>query len=326
MFATRSIGIRALSLFWQLVIVTITFWGWLFVWQNSALEQTADMRRYVVYYEFLMIGVVSGFGNKSDLGETKKDWILANKKSLRQVFFALFGIFFVVFAIKDDGISRSFIFSYLPFLYASLLYTNYWLSHSIGQWAFSGDRQERAALVGTVETVGRIQAWLERKHSMGMKTVGLVCPEIASSPDSAWPILGTLDDIGDILRNKSITQLIVLNLSLGSERLRQITQLCEDAAVRLVVLHDLNSYFNHNTVVFEDDGIRFIGLRDEPLESPLNRFIKRLFDLAIATPVILFILPPVSLVVWCIHRLHSPGPLIFKQVRNGMLGKPFEIF
>ena len=326
MFATRSIGIRALSLFWQLVIVTATFWGWLFVWQNSAFDESANVQRYVVYYEFLMIGVVFGYGNKPENGEVKKDWLSANKRSLRQTFFALFSVFLVVFAVKDAGISRSFIFSYLPFLYGSLLFTNYWLFLSIGQWAFSGDRQERAALVGTIETVEQIQPWLERKQLMGMKTVGLVCPESASTMDSLWPILGTLDEIGDILRTKSITQLIVLNLSLGSERLRQITQLCEDAAVRLVVLHDLNSYFNHNTVVFEDDGVRFIGLRDEPLESPLNRFVKRLFDLAISLPVILFILPPVCLVVWCIHRLNSPGPLIFKQVRNGMLGRPFEIY
>ncbi|HWD91551.1 MAG TPA: sugar transferase [Verrucomicrobiae bacterium] len=326
MFATRSIGIRALSLFWQLVIITATFWGWLFVWQNSVFDKSPEFQRYIVYYEFLMIGVVFGFGNKPENGEVKKDWILANRRSLRQAFFALFGVLVIVFAAKDAGISRSFILSYLPVLYGSLLFSNYWLSLSIGQRAFSGDRQERAALVGTLETVGRIQPWLERKQSMGMKTVGVVCPDTASPADSLWPILGNLDEMADVLRNNSITQLIVLNLSLGSERLREITQLCEDAAVRLVVLHDLNSYFNHNTVVFEDDGVRFIALREEPLESPLNRFIKRLFDLAVAVPVIVFILPPACILVWCIQRLHSPGPLVFKQVRNGMLGRSFEIY
>jgi putative colanic acid biosynthesis UDP-glucose lipid carrier transferase len=118
----------------------------------------------------------------------------------------------------------------------------------------------------------------------------------------------------------------VLNLSIGSVRLREITQLCEDAAVRLVVLHDLQPYFNHKTVVFEDDGVRFIGLREEPLESPLNRFFKRLLDLAVAIPVVIFILPFTSLLVWVLQLIFSPGPLLFKQVRNGMLGKPFKIY
>lgn len=326
MLANRSIGIRSLALFWQLVIVTLSFWGWLFIWQSSIFHESTNLQRYVLYCEFLVIGVVFGFGNRREHGEPKKDWLFANRKSLRQAFFGLFSVFLVVFAVKDVGMSRSFLFSYLPWLYASLLFTNYWLPLSIGQWIFSGDREERAALVGTLETADRIQPWLERKQLMGMKTIGLVCPEPLSALASPVPILGGLDQIGDILRTNSITQLIVLNLSIGSERLRQITQLCEDAAVRLVVLHDLHPYFNHNTVVFEDDGIRFIGLREEPLESPLNRVVKRLLDIAIALPVVLLILPFTSVFVWLLQRITSPGPLFFIQVRNGMLGRPFKIY
>lgn len=326
MFANRSIGIRTLSLFWQLIIVTLSFWGWLFIWQGSDFQESAGVQRYVLYFEFLVIGVVFGYGNGRENARPNKDWLMANRKSLRQAFFGLFSVFLVVFALKDVGISRSFFFSYLPSLYASLLFSNYWLPLSIGQWAFSSEREERAALVGTLETAGRIQPWLERKELMGMRTVGLVCAEQPLSSISSLPFLGTLDQIEDILRSKSITQLIVLNLSLGSERLREITQLCEDAAVRLIVLHDLHSYFNHKTVVFEDDGVRFIGLREEPLESPLNRFVKRLLDLAVAIPVVILVLPFTSVLVWLIHLAFSPGPLFFKQVRNGMLGRPFRIY
>ena len=326
MFANRSIGVRTLSLFWQLIIVTLSFWGWLFIWQGSSFDEGAGVQRYVLYFEFLVIGVLFGSGNQSNSAEPNKDWLTANRKSLRQAFFGLFGVFLVVFALKDVGISRSFFISYVPGLYASLLFTNYWLPLSIGQWAFSSEREERAALVGTLETAGGIQSWLERKELMGMRTVGLVCAGQPSDSIPSLPILGTLDEIEDILRTKSITQLIVLNLSLGSERLREITQLCEDAAVRLVVLHDLQPYFNHKTIVFEDDGVRFVGLREEPLESPLNRFVKRLLDLAVAIPVVILILPFTNILVWLLHRAYSPGPLFFKQVRNGMLGRPFKIY
>jgi hypothetical protein len=58
MFATRSIGIRTLSLFWQLIIVTLSFWGWLFIWQNSVFQESSGVQRYILYFEFLIIGVV----------------------------------------------------------------------------------------------------------------------------------------------------------------------------------------------------------------------------------------------------------------------------
>ena len=47
--------------------------------------------------------------------------------------------------------------------------------------------------------------------SMGMKTIGLVCPEPSLALTPSMPILGTIDQIGEILRAKSITQLIVLH-------------------------------------------------------------------------------------------------------------------
>jgi len=326
MFAHRSIGIRTLSLLWQLIVVAVSYWGWLFIWEGAVFAEGVNLWRYFLYFEFLLIGIVFGIENRYRTVKPTKDWPIALRASLRQAFCGLFSVFLMVFVIKDVGISRSFFFSYLPSLFASLLFTNYWLPLFIGQLAFSGDREERAALVGNLENAARFQSWLERKELMGMRTVGVVCAGPGEPAIASLPVLGFVEDMREILRANAITQLIVLNLSLGSERLREITQLCEDAAVRLVVLHDLQSYFNHKTVLFEDDGIRFIGLREEPLESPLNRFLKRLLDLSLALPVVICLLPFTNAFVWLLHRIYSPGPLFFRQVRNGMLGRPFVIY
>jgi exopolysaccharide biosynthesis polyprenyl glycosylphosphotransferase len=326
MLANRSIGIRTLALLCQLVIVTLSFWGWLFIWESSIFEESAQLQHYTLYNEFLLIGVLFGLRNKREASGPSKDWVIANRKSVQQAILGLFSVFLVVFALKDTLISRSFFFSYLPWMYSALLFTNFWLPRSLGHWVFSGVREERVALAGTPENVGRIKQWLDRKSVMGLKTVGLVPTEPCSGTAAPVPVLGTLDQMGDILRVNGITQLIVLDLSAGSERLRYLTQLCEDAAVRLVVVHDLNSYFNHNTVVFEDDGVRFIGLREEPLESPLNRVAKRMLDITVAALVVFLILPFTNLLVWVLHRIYSPGPLYYRQVRNGMLGRPFSIY
>jgi putative colanic acid biosynthesis UDP-glucose lipid carrier transferase len=206
------------------------------------------------------------------------------------------------------------------------LFTNLWLSRMLEQWSISGEREERVALAGTIAQAAQLSTWLAHKKEMGVKTVGLISSEPLTGLPSPFPMLGTLDQMGEILKRQSITQLIVLNLSVGSERLRHFTQLCEDVAVRLVVLHDLNSYFNHTTTVFDDDGVRFIGLREEPLENPMNRLLKRTLDLMIAVPVVFLVLPPISLVVLILHRICSPGPLLFAQWRNGVLGRPFRIY
>lgn len=330
MITHRAIGIRTLTLFWQLVIVTAGFWMWLFIWQGGFFATDAFLHRYILYNEFLLIGILFGLGNKRESSGPKKEWVMAIRKSVRQAFLGFFSVFVVVFALKDNWISRSFFFSYLPCLYASLLFTNLWLSGAVEQWVHSGNRAERVALAGSVAQVVQLLPWLERKQEAGVKTVGLICLEPSFGTPLPFPVWGTLDELGDrmgeLLLQQTITRLIVLDLSLGSERLRRLTQLCEAAAVRLVVLHDLNPYFNHATMVFDDDGIRFIGLREEPLENPLNRLLKRALDMAVAVPVVFLILPITSILVWMLHRLYSPGPLLFAQRRNGMLGRSFRIY
>lgn len=328
----RTIGIRSLILFWQLAVVTLSYWTWLIVWQTPILDAGDGFDRYLLYNEFLLIGIFLGMDNtRREASGPKKEWVVANHKTLRQLFFAVFLIFLVLFITKDTWISRSFLLSYMPWLYASLFFTNFWLPHLLEQWALSGSRKERIALAGSVDDVLRIQPWLDRKGLMGLEITGLISSEpnhdqVTAGLATPVAVLGTMDQAGSILKNESITQLIVLNLSLGSEHVRQLTQLCETMAVRMTALYDLNSYFNHNTVVFDDDGVKFIGLRDEPLESPVNRFFKRILDLAVSVPVVFLVLPVTTVLVWALQRRYSPGPVLFKQQRTGIFGEPFMIY
>jgi putative colanic acid biosynthesis UDP-glucose lipid carrier transferase len=325
MLSNRSVGIRTLALLWQMILVTLSFWGWLFIWQNAAFDEGMAWPRYCLYNEFLLVGVLFGSGGKRPGHEPVHAFVEANRRTLRQGVVGMFCVFMVVIALNDYTAPRSFLFSYLPWLYLTLLGSNYLLPRTLGQWAFSGARRERVGLVGTVEQALQLQPWLERKNLLGLQAVGLVCSEDSRANGLPFPVLGRLDQVGEILQRESITQVIVLDLTLGSARLRQLTQTCEGAAVRLLALNNLNAYFGHTTMMFEDEGMRFVGLREEPLESPVNRFVKRAMDLAAAVPVVALVLPATTLAVWLAQRFQSPGPVFLLQTRSGMMGRPFKM-
>ena len=322
MVSHRSIGISTLCLFARMALVTVSFWGWFVFWMSG---DDWDWRRYLLINEFLLVGVLFGSGPKQDSSGPYKELDQALRKSLRQCFVGFFGVFLVISMLQDSSISRIFLLTYLPWLYFILLYSNYWLPRFMSRWAFSGDRKQRVALVGTLEKALRIKPWLERKNVLGLDTVGILYSGPGPVKDSPFPVLGAPDQVEQLLREHAIGQLIVMDLSFGSERMREWTQLCESTGVRLLVLLDLNHYFNHTTTTFEDEGLRFIGMRDEPLESPVNRFLKRLLDLAVAIPAVVLILPFSTLLVWILHRLQSPGPVFFIQTRVGMMGHPFRM-
>jgi lipopolysaccharide/colanic/teichoic acid biosynthesis glycosyltransferase len=89
------------------------------------------------------------------------------------------------------------------------------------------------------------------------------------------------------------------------------------------VVSDLDEHFRHTVTLMEDSGVQLVGLREEPLESPLNRLAKRLMDVAIALPVVALVLPPAIALVWLLHRWQSPGPVFFRQYRTGLRGRRF---
>ena len=57
--------------------------------------------------------------------------------------------------------------------------------------------------------------------------------------------------------------------------------------------------------------------------KPLH--FKRLFDLAVAVPSVI-ILTPVFILIGFFVRMKIGSPVLFKQVRPGLHGKPFTIY
>ena len=59
--------------------------------------------------------------------------------------------------------------------------------------------------------------------------------------------------------------------------------------------------------------------------SLLDRYIKRIFDLILGTTSVVLLLPVFAIVAVAV-RISSPGPILFKQDRYGLDGKPFKCY
>ena len=62
-----------------------------------------------------------------------------------------------------------------------------------------------------------------------------------------------------------------------------------------------------------------------PMENPLNKVIKRVFDIILSTAVLLCLLPFWPVVALVIV-MQSPGPIFFRQERTGRNGKNFVCY
>jgi len=84
--------------------------------------------------------------------------------------------------------------------------------------------------------------------------------------------------------------------------------------------------FRGNTTVSYIGDIPIIARREEPLLDPVNRFMKRTFDIVFSSLVLCTIFPIVWVIVSIAIKIQSPGPIFFKQARTGLDGKTFKCY
>lgn len=106
--------------------------------------------------------------------------------------------------------------------------------------------------------------------------------------------------------------------------IRRISQFCDNRVIRFyyvpVSVESLG--LNLKRELLED--FELYTTYENPLESPVNRFLKRAFDICFS---MLFLIPTAIIFpfIFIIMKIQSPGPILFKQKRTGLDGQEFEV-
>ncbi|MEO5719154.1 MAG: exopolysaccharide biosynthesis polyprenyl glycosylphosphotransferase [Chthoniobacterales bacterium] len=327
MATQRTQGLYRLFLLCQIAIVAALFWFgvWLMVtFYSEGAELT--WRRYSIYCTMLVLGLLgeslSREGSKRYF--LQSELIRQHRLALRQTFASVGVLVLYLVATKDAFISRIFFFNFLPWLYIALLFSHHFLPEFLARKIFL--REEKTLLVGSTAKAAQLRRWLRRKAEMGLRTVGIICEEPLDGTEDNIPVLGGADRFRSAIEEHGVTQVIMLEFPQFTESNRQLIATCDQLGVRLMIVSDLEEKLGHPVTHFDDDGVRFVGLREEPLENPFNRAVKRTIDFLLALPIMLFVFPPLVLIVWLAQRLQSPGPLFHKQTRAGIQNRRFDIW
>jgi putative colanic acid biosynthesis UDP-glucose lipid carrier transferase len=280
---------------------------------------------YALTNAVLLVAIVFAYSTAADSNWfTQRRNLVDLRNSLRQT--AFFAGFLSILWIGNQSVSRSFLFSFFPVLFLTLAGTHRLLPSFLRKLSFGMVRTQRIILAGPCQNVSSLQGWLSRKQQVGYSLMGLLCPDRSPREYRGFKILGAMEDLEPIIIEQDITHVMLFEYSMFRHLLAHYAEVCDRHGVRLLVVCDFERALRHPVMMFEDEGIRFLGLRDEPLEDPVGRFAKRCLDITVALPVILFILPFTTLLVFLIQWRHAPGPIFYRQVRSGLQNIPFAIY
>jgi exopolysaccharide biosynthesis polyprenyl glycosylphosphotransferase len=189
-----------------------------------------------------------------------------------------------------------------------------------------GDKRygARRVLIVGAGSIGRDIAEVVIKHHWtGLRFIGFVDDDPQAMVMN-YPNFGPLQQTLRVVREQRINEVI---FALPRDAHTKLTNLVADLQALKVNVRVVPDFFDLvflRSVVEDFGGAPLITLR-EPALDPLQRLIKRLFDLIFSAIGLILALPAMGVIAIMI-KLDSPGPVIFKQRRVGENGRLFYIY
>jgi exopolysaccharide biosynthesis polyprenyl glycosylphosphotransferase len=179
-----------------------------------------------------------------------------------------------------------------------------------------------AGLVGS-----QVARRLDSHPEYGLRPVGFLDDDprsIAEVGGRDVPVLGTVEDLDEIVRHTGVGHLIVAFSSVADARVSRLIQRCQELGIEVSVVPRMFDTIN-NRVGYDTVGglplMSFSSVNPKGIQFTLKHAFDRLFAV-----VLLMVLSPLILLTALMVRVSSPGPVLFRQRRVGRDGTVFDLY
>jgi exopolysaccharide biosynthesis polyprenyl glycosylphosphotransferase len=179
---------------------------------------------------------------------------------------------------------------------------------------------ERCLVIGEAAQAGRIRAKLASSHARAEVVASL---PLASEEVTAAEWAGVPKIMRRVVSELDVHRIIIAPTTTDTTHVVDLIRVAKSIGVGVSVLPRMLEVVG-SAVEFDDiDGMTVLGIRRFGL-SRSSRLLKRMFDVAVGS-IVLLILSPLFLAISVAILIDSRGSIFFRQVRVGREGKHFQI-
>lgn len=226
-------------------------------------------------------------------------------------------------------ISFPWAFCFYPTLWLFVMAARLFMRAIISQYRRQGRNTRNVIFVGSGLNLLELYGEMMGDPSTGYHILGY----FNDQPNEHIPAtyLGKVKDVIPYLKQlpatpKNPSRLYCGLPSIRGKEIMEIINYCENHLIRFCSVPNVRNYLHrsmHMTLMGE---VPVLYMREEPLRQPINRYIKRLFDIVFSLTFLCTLFPFIYLFVAIVTKITSPGPVFFKQKRNGLNGKEFYCY
>jgi exopolysaccharide biosynthesis polyprenyl glycosylphosphotransferase len=249
-------------------------------------------------------------------------------RNLADAAFVLFTLIAIsLFALKGD-LSRGFIIGFLPLAFVLSLVARRRLRTWLYGRRLAGHGMHRVLVVGQSDAVTHLVQQFDREPWHGLATVG-ACVGGPTPPVSlpAGVRTATGTDARSVLRAVDELRADVVAVAshpdLSGHALRRLAWALDERGVDLVVSPGIVEVAGPRLSIRPVAGLSLLHL-ERPSTRSGRMLVKAALDRLLGLSLVVVLAPLFAAVAVAIRR-SSPGPVLFRQIRIGVDGKPFEM-
>ena len=182
--------------------------------------------------------------------------------------------------------------------------------------------RRRAVLVGSDQHIESVAHALSSGPHPAVNVVGFI--SLAPRPDNGLRSLGTLAELGDVIADHRIDEVIIADSDFPQVEAVELVDQCHRRGVRVRVAPSTMEILIHRAEFVPGESVPLFELKP-PVFEGIDYAVKRTFDVVVAS-LLLFFLSPMLLAISAAVRMTSRGPVLYRSRRPGIGGVPFDCF
>jgi exopolysaccharide biosynthesis polyprenyl glycosylphosphotransferase len=185
--------------------------------------------------------------------------------------------------------------------------------------------ETRLLVVGSGRLGKMIMQHIAANPNLGYSIVGFLHDMNEPPSDfGRFKVLGTLEDLGLVIRSMQVDEVIIALPSNMHQQSIKSVRLCERLGASFKLVPDLYELSLSRIDMEAIEGIPLIGIKQVSLNT-IQRMITRAVDITISL-FLMIVGSPLWLCIALAVRINSPGEIIYKQKRIGLNGRPFQFY
>lgn len=279
----------------------------------------------LVYFYWLIIFTFVGM---------YRTWFASSRfEELTRLFKSTFvGIFIIFFVILFDDFrndvsstTRFLIFIYWGILIVSTSAGRLIIRSIQRNLLINGIGRKKTLIIGFNPKANNIHNSINEHKALGLDVFGYLAVKLINvgKEYNSVKVIDTYKNVKRIVEKHNIKQIIFALEKHEEEILLDVIDKCDDLKISLKIVPDLYDIISGQARTAQIYGFPLIDIMPQ-LMPDWEKKLKRILDL-VASLTILVLTAPITIASAIIIKLESKGPILYKQERLGLEGKPIKV-